>query len=362
MSRAEFERRHPGVFYLEPDAGEGLTLHLRGMGLLDAREAVTRASVAGEGNMNRVLRVVTSKRSLIVKQSRPWVAKYPQFDAPFDRALVEAAFYELAAREPAVASRMPCLLAVDPAARLLVLEDLGTSADYTALYAEGVLEDRTIGELADYLSALHAAFAPAAAPELLANREMRALNAHHIFEVPLDPAQCPDLDGLQPGLAGAAAWLQGDDALRAAFARLGREAYLADGPCLLHGDVFPGSLLRTPKGLRVIDPEFAFFGRAEFDVGVLLAHLLLAEQPAPMIEGFLQRYRRPPGFENGLMCQLAGVEVIRRLLGFGQLPLARDVAAKEELLARGRRLVLRPGVRDLVSPRARPAATAGRGA
>ena len=57
--------------------------------------------------------------------------------------------------------------------------------------------------------------------------------------------------------------------------------YLQDGTSLLHGDYFPGSWLQTAAGVRVIDPEFCFFGPPEFDVGVLLAHLHLAQPHAP---------------------------------------------------------------------------------
>ncbi len=42
-------------------------------GWLGPGERVERAARAGEGNMNRVLRVTTTARSLILKQARPWV-------------------------------------------------------------------------------------------------------------------------------------------------------------------------------------------------------------------------------------------------------------------------------------------------
>jgi 5-methylthioribose kinase len=347
MSRAEFERRCPGVFFLEAGGGEGLAEYLRGIGVLAANEPVLGAQKAGEGNMNCAVRVRTDRRRVIVKQSRPWVEKYPQFEAPWDRALVEGEFYRMVAAHPAIGRRMPRLLASDSRARVLVFEDLGPSADLTSLYGGVVLEERAQDELTDYLSALHAAFAGSTGSELLANREMRALNAHHIFFVPLDRALCPDLDSIQPGLAEAAAEVQSDHALRTETERLGHEAYLADGPCLLHGDFFPGSILSSEAGLKVIDPEFAFFGRAEFDGGVWLAHLALAGQPASLTRRFLERYQPPAGFETSLLLKLAGVEIIRRLIGFAQLPLVRDLPTKADLLSRGRELALRPDPRWL---------------
>lgn len=47
-----------------------------------ADEVVEGVEREGEGNMNCVVRVMTSRRSFILKQSRPWVEKYPGFAAP----------------------------------------------------------------------------------------------------------------------------------------------------------------------------------------------------------------------------------------------------------------------------------------
>jgi 5-methylthioribose kinase len=298
---------------------------------------------AGEGNMNCAVRVKTQDRSLIVKQSRPWVEKYPQFEAPWDRALVEAEFYRWVEKRPVLRACMPRLLAADSQARLLVLEDLGESADLTGVYQGApMLEEAVLGELAKYLSELHTAFMGRPVCDLLRNRQMRKLNSQHIFFIPLMKGCGPDLDTIQPGLQALAQPLQADDALRDEVQWLGNEAYLRDGPCLLHGDFFPGSILQSGAGPKVIDPEFCFFGRPEFDSGVLLAHLAMANQPEKRVAQFLERYQAPPGFDQGLMLQLAGVEIVRRLIGFAQLPLDCDLKGKADLLRRGRELVLRP--------------------
>ena len=42
---------------------------------------------AGDGNMNCTLRASLGGRTLILKQSRPYVAKYPSIPAPLDRAI-----------------------------------------------------------------------------------------------------------------------------------------------------------------------------------------------------------------------------------------------------------------------------------
>ena len=338
---AQWRRANPHAFILDAADREGLAGWLRAAGVLAETESVCAAAKAGAGNMNCTIRVVTPHRSFIVKQARPWVEKYPQFDAPWDRALREMEFYAAAAASESVAAGLPRLLHGDRIAHVLVLEDLGSNGDYSDLYRGGTFTVAEVKALAAWLSDLHGAFGHQADRPGLANRELRALNSQHIFFLPFQPDNGLDLEAITPGLGAVAAALQRDHVLVDRVRDLAA-VYLADGPCLLHGDYFPGSFLRTSQGPRIIDPEFAFFGRPEFDPAVFTAHLMLANQPPALAEFFLQVYRRPLGFDEALMRRLTGTEVIRRLIGYAQLPLNHDLGPKTRLLAAARDLVLAP--------------------
>jgi 5-methylthioribose kinase len=332
----------PTGFYVDPARPGELEKYLIRRGFIDGAEEVGSVDRAGEGNMNLTLRVMTSERSFVLKQARPWVEKYPQIAAPVDRALVEIAFYEAVREVPEVRRSMPRLLGVDPDSRLLILEDLGEAHDFTKLYAGERLASATLDELIAYLVALH--MSPGVtARRVFENRAMRALNHEHIFRLPLAADNGLDLDGFTRGLAAAAAELKGDDRYVAAVAALGRE-YLADGRSLVHGDYFPGSWLRTSSGVRVVDPEFCFLGPREFDVGFMLGHLHLAEQPAQTCEALLSGYRERAGVVDPAFTvrakRFAGVEIMRRLIGVAQLPLECGLEQKKELLLLSRELVL----------------------
>ena len=45
---------------------------------------------------------------------------------------------------------------------------------------------------------------------------------------------------------------------------------------LVHGDLHTGSIMVTASDTRVIDPEFAFYGPMAFDVGAILANLIMS--------------------------------------------------------------------------------------
>lgn len=340
-SKTDFQKQHPESFFLDADNPQELAAYLRRQNWIEDAEALTGARKAGEGNMNYTLRIKTSSRSLILKQARPWVEKYPQIAAPRQRALVEGSFYRRVSHHAEIAAIMPGLIGLDETSCIIALEDLGEASDYTALYRGETLPASALDQLTDYLTALHSSFTGVELGEVFSNREMRELNHQHIFDLPLRPADLLDLDAITPGLRRAAQQLKDDTQYVETVTKLGK-LYLADDPAgvLLHGDFFPGSWLNTAAGVRVIDPEFCFAGPAEFDPGVMIAHLHLANQPVSLVDRLLERYQPPAGFDRKRMRQFAGVEIMRRLIGVAQLPIVYGYERKTELLNLSRELVL----------------------
>ena len=209
-SREEFLKQHPEVHFLDADDLGGLAGYLRQQGWLGETETIADARKAGEGNMNYTLRVGTSARSLILKQARPWVEKYPQIAAPRSRAIVEGRFYKQISARSEIAAMMPRLLGFDAASCILALEDLGEASDFTSLYSGETLPESALNQLADYLTNLHGAFAGALLDDVFSNRAMRELNHQHIFDLPLREADLLDLDAITHGLRQTAQYLKND--------------------------------------------------------------------------------------------------------------------------------------------------------
>ena len=147
---------HQEIYFLEIGDCDGLQDYLRGRELAAKDEVVRSVEKAGEGNMNCTLRVQTCRRSLIVKQSRPWVEKFPTIPATWDRVLSEARFYMLVSPEEPISARMPHLIHLDSESRIMVLEDLGEARDFTGVYCGESLAAEDAAELARWLARLHA--------------------------------------------------------------------------------------------------------------------------------------------------------------------------------------------------------------
>jgi 5-methylthioribose kinase len=311
---------------------------LQDHGVVEPGECLTSLTVAGAGNMNVTLRARSERRSVIVKQSRPFVAKYDFIAAPENRIHFEARFYEFVAMHSQLAARMPALLAWLPQLNLLVLEDLGTASDATMLYDQPEHNSRTelLEPLTTWLAALHDLSSAIPEPELFRNRELRKLNHAHVFEIPFQDPAAVDLNAVCPGLTEASRSVRTDPMLPARCRELG-EVYLSDGNYLLHGDFYPGSWLLTEQGPFVIDPEFCFMGRREFDLGVLLGHLRLADGP---LAGQALRNVVSEAADWRLVEQFAAIEVLRRILGVAQLPLVSDLNSRVELIQQAASLLL----------------------
>ncbi|MFM1877082.1 MAG: hypothetical protein RL266_2819 [Bacteroidota bacterium] len=304
--------------------------YLHSRNFLEEGEQVEAIGKAGEGNMNLVLRVQTNTRSVILKKSLPWVNKFPSIAAPVERIEYENLFYETVRKNKVICHFTPEVYFFDKLNHILCLEDFGPANDFTNIYQKGVdLGKQDVADMARVVSELH--FNVKVGKELkpIVNRELRMLNHQHIFELPLSASNGFDLDSILPGLMSGTQKLRNDAKLKQHALDLGQVYLKAEGPSLLHGDYYPGSWLKTNNGFRMIDPEFCFTGRAEFELGVAVANMKMAQQRDSITKDLFVYYHFDSRFDGGLFSQFAGMEIIRRLIGLAQLPL--DLTLKERL-------------------------------
>lgn len=307
---------------------------------MSGNEEVQSVTIPGAGNMNYVIRVDTGARTIILKQSSGYVEKYPQVAAPANRAVVEGRFYQMVSGLSEMQSLMPAFLGIDKTNHILALEDLGQTSDYSFLYAlNQKLQETEIQQLLHYLNLLHSHFQRPPGGGRVANLSMRRLNHEHIFHYPFMVENGFNLDAVQPGLQEVAMRYKLDSTLKKEIAALGK-AYLSSGDTLLHGDYYPGSWLKTRAGMRVIDPEFCFHGCREFDLAVMMAHLMLTRHTDAVVQSVLKHYEDADRLNIGLLNRFIGVEIMRRLIGLAQLPLSCDLQTKKELLEKARQLIL----------------------
>jgi 5-methylthioribose kinase len=180
--------------------------------------------------------------------------------------------------------------------------------------------------VAGLIGSVHAVTRSPDLAELFRNDEMRRLHGEHIFQLPFRANDFP----LPPAVRRRAEEMHADRQL-VALADAAWRRYLEPRGALLHGDVQAGNVLLHATGAKLLDAEIAHVGDPAFDVGTLLAHLVLpaiargelATVPARELwSSYTAACDAPPPFEE--VARIAGFEVMRRTIG------AARVAAVEQ--------------------------------
>lgn len=326
---------------------ENLPEYLESRGLAPSREGL-RVEPAGDGNINwvRRVRLPGASGSLVVKQARPALERFPEYQVTTERIVFEARYYE-EVRPFDRQGLCPAVLHFDEVERVLVLEDLGDAPrlDGRLGGAPDPEAAASAGEaLGAFLGAVHAGTSlRAELPSRFANDEMRRLHGDHIFALPFRPN---DFE-LQAPLRTRAEALWRDEAT-VALADAAYQDYLAPRGVLVHGDVQGGNVLLTARGSRLLDAEIAHVGDAAFDVGILLAHLVVSAAargaPEPLrpalarcFDAYAEARGRAGAPDFGRAARHAGIELVRRTIGAARVDVVSETAAALRVLDLGLR-------------------------
>ncbi len=351
----------------------------------------------GDGNLNLVFKVFdrTSERSLLLKQALPYVRAAGE-DWPLspERAAFEARALEIEHRY--APGLVPEPYWFDEVLMLNAMENLGDHKVIRFPMMEAKRYRDLGATIGDFLArTLYATsdFALDAADkrEIMQgffNVELCRITEDLVFTEPYLP-DAPR-NRWNPRIDDDVADFQADDQLKAEAAKL-KYRFMNFGQALIHGDLHTGSIMANDHDVRVIDPEFAFFGPMGFDVGAFVGNLFLSAASHEIHSRDPDRrldYRRYllgearaawTTFEDGFRGRLAevsspswgsrafqddfmhsvlqdtagfaGCKMLRRIVGFAHVA---DLDSIEDLdeRARAERIAIRIG-RELVSSHAR---------
>jgi 5-methylthioribose kinase len=237
----------------------------------------------GDGNLNFVYFVSSRsgpEKSIVVKQALPYVRLVGEgWPLTRHRADREAAalrrFGELCPQH------VPSVYHADSAQSLIVMQHLSAHV----ILRKGLIGGHIYPDMAQHLSTYLARtlffgsdlfLNPEDKRQAMCaaiNSELCKITEDLIFTYPFDGHES---NVLNPALPGSLIDdLQRNQALRTAAAEM-KWAFMNQAECLLHGDLHTGSVMVNQQETYIIDPEFAFYGPMGFDVGLLLANLLMA--------------------------------------------------------------------------------------
>jgi 5-methylthioribose kinase len=235
----------------------------------------------GDGNLNLVFIVKSAQGGVAVKQALPYVRLVGEsWPLPLSRAHYE--YLALEKQAQLAPGLVPALLHHNDTLALTVMELL----EPHIIMRKGLIAGKQYPRFVDHITTFMArtlffssdlAISAAAKKEGIAafagNHALCKITEDLIFTDPYREAE--QNRWTSPYLDAMAADFREDLDLHVAISRL-KLRFMASPEALIHGDLHTGSIMVTESETRVIDPEFAFYGPMGFDIGAVLANLLMA--------------------------------------------------------------------------------------
>src|SRR5215510_3064775 len=248
---------------------------------LGGTAALWRIEEVGDGNLSLVFLVRGPAGSLCAKQALPYVRLVGEsWPLPLSRAHYE---YLALSQQARLAPRLvPALLHHNEALALTVMELLEPHNIMRKGLIAGTQYPRFVDDITTFMArtlffssdlALSAAEKKKGIAAFAGNHALCKITEDLIFTDPYRVAE--QNRWTAPYLDAAAASLREDFELHVAISRL-KLKFMACPEALIHGDLHTGSIMVTESRTQVIDPEFAFYGPMGFDIGAVLANLLMA--------------------------------------------------------------------------------------
>lgn len=242
----------------------------------------------GDGNLNFVYIVEGSAGSVCAKQALPFLRLVGEsWPLPLSRAWFE---WSALTRQAQDAGGVPELIRFDGDQALILMENLAGHVIWRNALIDRQRHDSAAPVLGRFCAdtlfrssdlSLDPAVKKAEVARFAGNTALCKISEDLIFT---DPYHDHPGNDFTPGLEDAVAAMRADAAWRRGIQRL-KWDFMTQAEAMLHGDLHSGSVMVTPPGpderIRIIDPEFAFYGPMGFDVGAVLANLWLnaASQP-----------------------------------------------------------------------------------
>lgn len=250
------------------------------LGFFSEGEALSCTEI-GDGNINYVFRVcsLSSGRSLILKQADKLLRSSGR---PLDirRSMIEAE--ALKAEGMLAPGQVPKLYRYDEAMAVIAMEDISSFQNLRHQLRDGIVYAHLAENLSSFL-----ADTLLPGTDLVLDRAEKKKRASFFInpelcditeDLVLTEPYC-DYKGrnmITPGNEGfVEKALYRDSALHTEVGKL-RDRFMNLSQALLHGDLHTGSVFANESGIKVIDPEFAFYGPMGYDIGNIIGNLFFA--------------------------------------------------------------------------------------
>ena len=236
----------------------------------------------GDGNLNFVFLVTSSSdtsRQLIIKQAVPYLRCVGE-SYPLSK---ERMTYEIRSlkRFAELSPHIPKIYHSDEEMSVLIMEYLSSHI----IMRKGMIEGMEYPKFAEHISSflantlfktsslyLSSSDKRTLISQFIDNSELCKLTEDFVFTAPFME---DETNAELPELSDVAERIANDVELKTKILQL-KYKFMNQSDALLHGDLHTGSIMINQDETYIIDSEFAFVGPMGFDVGALIANLVMS--------------------------------------------------------------------------------------
>lgn len=262
-------------------------------------DAEIKSEEIGDGNINYVFKVwdEKTKQSLIIKHADVLLRSSGR-ELDIDRNRIEAS--ALLQQGKAVPELVPAIYKYDPIMCVLVMEDI---SEYENLRI-GLLNRKVYPTLSEDITTfmvktllpttdlmLDSGEKKEKVKEFI-NKDLCKISEDLVFTEPYNDYKKRNIV-LKENLEFVKKELYMDKKLILEVGKL-KNNYMNNAQALIHGDLHTGSIFAKESGIKVLDPEFAFYGPMGYDIGNVIGNLFFAwgnayvTEPPLKIEKFVE--------------------------------------------------------------------------
>ncbi|GAB2569084.1 S-methyl-5-thioribose kinase [Gracilibacillus alcaliphilus] len=235
----------------------------------------------GDGNLNYVFRIVDHKHkdSIILKQAGPVARISDEFKVSPDRNRIESDILKI--QYQYVPEHTPKTYQYDPIMNCFAMEDL---SDHEIM-RNALVKHQVFPDFADHITTFMANTLLLTSDVVMNHKEKKELvktfinpelceiSEDLVYTEPFYDCERNEVFPATRPFIEKEIWQ--DEQLQLETAKL-KFDFMTKAQSLIHGDLHTGSIFIKEDSTKVIDPEFAFYGPAGYDIGNLIANLIFA--------------------------------------------------------------------------------------
>lgn len=235
----------------------------------------------GDGNINYVFRVARKdqEKSVILKQADTLLRSSQR---PLDTKRIEIEAHALKLYAKYAPMYVPHLYHYDGFLNIIAMEDIQHSETLRVELMKGTLYERFPVMIADFLTRVLLPTTDIFLDSEMKKKQVRktinpelcAISETLVFDEPYTNSQRRN-NVHQENRQFTQQALYTNTQLHTQIALL-RNNFMNNTQAQIHGDLHSGSILISSNKMKIIDPEFSFYGPIGYDAGNILAHLCIA--------------------------------------------------------------------------------------